>query len=445
MIDLRKSNFLLIFFLLISVSMQAQIAKQVLVEKYTGAWCGNCPGGSYELSQTLEQYPDEVILVYMHVNDVMEIPAALETIEVLEGGSVPKATVDRVLIEEDVFQRTNECEAPIQSQLDIPAIVAPSIDFSYDVSTRTINGILTASFDASTNGDIRLGYIVVEDQVVGADSYNQSNYENNDPTSPFYQLGQPMIGYVHRHVARDFPLGAFGLEGSISPTVMAGDSFTENFTYVIPEAYDENEISLVLFVSRYEADLGGKEILNAIEVTLTNAVQMVTTDFSVNNTQVFVEDAIQFSSLSTNADQFRWDFGDGNQSDLENPTHTYTEAGVYTVSLTSSNILFTETTTKEAFVTVVNQTTNTNDLLQENILIQPNPSASFFQINFDPALGNKSLTLQVFDSVGRLVSDLKVAPGTPLLHFGDELAKGIHLVVVRSEKGEVVVKKVVKN
>lgn len=35
---------------------------------------------------------------------------------------------------------------------------------------------------------------------------------------------------------------------------------------------------------------------------------------------------------------WRWDFGDGNTSDLQNPTHTYTQGGDYNVSLVSSSI-----------------------------------------------------------------------------------------------------------
>ncbi|NAS10544.1 PKD domain-containing protein [Poritiphilus flavus] len=38
-----------------------------------------------------------------------------------------------------------------------------------------------------------------------------------------------------------------------------------------------------------------------------------------------------------NPDSFSWDFGDGQTSTEENPTHTYVEGGTYTVVLTSSN------------------------------------------------------------------------------------------------------------
>ncbi len=52
-----------------------------------------------------------------------------------------------------------------------------------------------------------------------------------------------------------------------------------------------------------------------------------------------------------------WDFGDGNTSDQENPLHTYTEAGTYTVSLTVTNDFGGSTTvTKTDYITALANT-----------------------------------------------------------------------------------------
>ncbi|KPL26207.1 MAG: hypothetical protein AMS23_02590, partial [Bacteroides sp. SM1_62] len=46
---------------------------------------------------------------------------------------------------------------------------------------------------------------------------------------------------------------------------------------------------------------------------------------------------VQFENKTTGtAEEFLWDFGDGNTSNHKNPIHTYAESGVYSVSLTSS-------------------------------------------------------------------------------------------------------------
>ncbi len=45
-------------------------------------------------------------------------------------------------------------------------------------------------------------------------------------------------------------------------------------------------------------------------------------------------DDISFTSTSTEASSIRWDFGDGNFSEEENPTHTYSDFGEYDVVAT---------------------------------------------------------------------------------------------------------------
>ena len=47
--------------------------------------------------------------------------------------------------------------------------------------------------------------------------------------------------------------------------------------------------------------------------------------------------SVQFNNSSLNATGWKWDFGDGKNSTVQNPIHTYTAAGNYTVNLTASN------------------------------------------------------------------------------------------------------------
>ena len=54
-------------------------------------------------------------------------------------------------------------------------------------------------------------------------------------------------------------------------------------------------------------------------------------DFTANLLEV------TFTDQSINASTYSWDFGDGNNSSLASPVHTYAAAGTYTVSLTITN------------------------------------------------------------------------------------------------------------
>jgi len=62
---------------------------------------------------------------------------------------------------------------------------------------------------------------------------------------------------------------------------------------------------------------------------------------------------VNFTDASTNAPTgWSWTFGDGGSSTSQNPGHTYTTAGTYTVSLTASNAYGSDGETKTSYITV---------------------------------------------------------------------------------------------
>ncbi|MCX7953928.1 MAG: C25 family cysteine peptidase [Bacteroidales bacterium] len=62
---------------------------------------------------------------------------------------------------------------------------------------------------------------------------------------------------------------------------------------------------------------------------------------------------VQFNNLSTNVSSFTWDFGDGTTSTQTNPSHTYTQMGQFTVTLTANaGICGDVSIVKQNFITV---------------------------------------------------------------------------------------------
>jgi PKD repeat protein len=62
-----------------------------------------------------------------------------------------------------------------------------------------------------------------------------------------------------------------------------------------------------------------------------------TANFSCNVTNGYAPLTVQFTDLSTKVARWNWSFGDGTNSTDQNPTHTYSAAGKYTVNLKVSN------------------------------------------------------------------------------------------------------------
>ncbi|WP_292393474.1 PKD domain-containing protein [Methanoculleus sp. UBA303] len=74
-------------------------------------------------------------------------------------------------------------------------------------------------------------------------------------------------------------------------------------------------------------------------------------DFTANTTSGDAPLTVAFTDNSTGADSWSWDFGDGATSADRNTTHTYTAPGTYSVNLTVTNVVGSNSATQTITVT----------------------------------------------------------------------------------------------
>ncbi|PWR75016.1 PKD domain-containing protein [Methanospirillum stamsii] len=107
----------------------------------------------------------------------------------------------------------------------------------------------------------------------------------------------------------------------------------------------------------YSVTLTAKNIVSSQSVTKKDYITVYepikppVADFNGNPTSGMVPLTVTFTDLSTNEPEtWSWIFGDGGTSAEQNPVHTYTEVGVYTVNLTVSNRAGTSSKEKPEFI-----------------------------------------------------------------------------------------------
>jgi PKD repeat protein len=99
---------------------------------------------------------------------------------------------------------------------------------------------------------------------------------------------------------------------------------------------------------------GGSNTVSMIGyVTVEKAILTPVALFVSNVTSGTEPVAVQFLDISTNSPTSEvWEFGDGSISTGPGPSHIYTNAGVYTVTLTATNAAGSNTITRTGYITV---------------------------------------------------------------------------------------------
>jgi len=168
-------------------------------------------------------------------------------------------------------------------------------------------------------------------------------------------------------------------------------------------------------------------------------IQPLACDFEASPRTGLAPLDVQFTDLTTGTPdtwEWTWDFGDGATSTEQNPTHTYTAAGKYTVSLgvtTSWDESCTET--KVAYITVRELPTEEEEpanLVAAYLLISPTQVAPNQQVEISINIGNDGGTAGT-RSIALYINGVLEQSQTVSVSAGS--AKTVVFTVTKSEPG----------
>jgi PKD repeat protein len=246
---------------------------------------------------------------------------------------------------------------------------AGSDSFSMDI---TVNGTPTSAFDFQLNGVD----IVFTNNSTDADSYSWDFGDNNsstaeNPSHTYDALGTYTITLSSTNecgtttttdsvtISMDMPIASFSAENNIgcSPLeVTFLNSSTNALTYEwtfeggTPATSTEENPSVIFeeagvySVTLLVTNLAGSGALTQMDLVVVTPTPSSGFTYVVNGATV------DFTNEAQDATEYLWLFGDGETSDQEHPTHTYTSGTSYPVSLIAINACGVDTFTQEVMI-----------------------------------------------------------------------------------------------
>jgi thiol-disulfide isomerase/thioredoxin len=232
----------------------ATFTKNVLIEDLTGTWCGFCPHAMEMIWPIEAQYGNRIVTIGMHARDLLEVEETKGINTYFKNSGFPMGRIDRVAYNGQVCMSRGDFSAATKLCIAKSAVCGLAIDAATP-GTATVH----AAFIGNQTGNIRLNVFLVEDSVTG---YPQANSYNTIPGSHFYQLGNPLVNYVHENVFRAFlTKDSTGIPISADPTTPHRSSYTFSTT-----VYRQAQCWIVAFVERWAAAYTEHEVLNVQRV-----------------------------------------------------------------------------------------------------------------------------------------------------------------------------------
>jgi len=215
--------------------------RKILLEAFTGVWCGNCPRKKTAVNELRVLTPYAAV-VSIHGNSVntgtdpLTIPDGMFIKDYFEIPGYPYGMVNR----EDFwyFGSGPTADEPFME------LAGNEIPVSIAINSQRLGDALSIETSLVSEQDLanhRIIVYLVEDGIL----LDQVNYYNDNPSSPFYQMGNPIKDYEHSDVLREILTDPLGDEIS---NLTALTPITQSFTTTISSEFNPQNLKLVVAI-----------------------------------------------------------------------------------------------------------------------------------------------------------------------------------------------------
>lgn len=156
--------------------------RKVLMEEFTGLWCGFCTRGLAAMDYVKTHYPDAVVPVSFHNRDDMEITAEYP----LGIATFPNTCFDRMTVGDPYFDANYEYFAlpeSIDRQLGTISRANLDIKASRDDEKNSVAVTSDIKFTAPTSHQCAMIYILVADGLSDPQWIQSNKYHGTDPST----------------------------------------------------------------------------------------------------------------------------------------------------------------------------------------------------------------------------------------------------------------------
>lgn len=227
--------------------------KKVLIEEFTGEWCGACASAFPRIQTILDENPNTVFAAALHYSDPFSTTKTHQIKSAFGISSFPSAMVDRFSFggsSPRVSLLTSILRNKSETRMEEKVTTGLKINTEFVEDGKATIKVFVGQNEI-TEGDLRLTTYLIEDEVP---EVNQSGASGND--------------YKHHAVVRKILTEATGNKLN-NLDVQDRDFFIRSFEDIDISEYDKDHLSVIAFVHYYDAsDKSNHEIINVQKVKL---------------------------------------------------------------------------------------------------------------------------------------------------------------------------------